>query len=82
MLVAIEAPLTAPRTRAACQRVALQGERDGGWVGGEGEGAQMGVGQNQWDYFGVGVGAPLILEPILVGSGMFTEGTGFRPMAK
>ena len=36
---------------------------------------QMAVGQNQWNYFGVGV--PPILEPILVGFGMFTKGTGF-----
>ena len=31
------------------------------------------MGQNQWYHFGVG--APLILEPILVGIGMFTGGT-------
>ena len=31
------------------------------------------VGQNQWYHFGVG--APPILEPILVGIGMFTGGT-------
>ena len=30
----------------------------------------MAVGQSQWYHFGVG--APLILEPILVGSRMFT----------
>ena len=35
----------------------------------------MAVGQNQW--YHVGVGAPPILEPILVGIGMFTGGTGF-----
>ena len=29
-----------------------------------------------------GAGAPPILEPIFVGIGMLTEGTGFRPMAK
>ena len=33
----------------------------------------MAVGQNQWYHFGVG--APPILEPILVGIGMFTGGT-------
>ena len=32
----------------------------------------MAVGQNQWYRFGVG--APPILEPILVGIGMFTDG--------
>ena len=32
------------------------------------------VGQNQWCRFGIG--APPILEPILVGIGMFTRGTG------
>ena len=31
--------------------------------------------QNQWYHFGIG--APPILEPILVGIGMFTGGTGF-----
>ena len=35
----------------------------------------MAVGQNRW--YHVGVGAPPILEPILVGIGMFTGGTGF-----
>ena len=38
----------------------------------------MAVGQNQWYRFGVG--APPILEPILVGIGMVTGGTGFSPM--
>ena len=33
------------------------------------------MGQNQWYHFGVG--APPIVEPILVGIGMFTEGTEF-----
>ena len=33
----------------------------------------MAVGQNQW--YHLGVGAPPILEPILVGIGMFTGGT-------
>ena len=33
------------------------------------------AGQNQWYHFGVG--APPIVEPILVGIGMFTGGTGF-----
>ena len=33
----------------------------------------MAVVQNQWYHFGVG--APPILEPILVGVGMFTGGT-------
>ena len=32
----------------------------------------MAMVRNQWYHFGVG--APLILEPILVGSGMFTGG--------
>ena len=32
------------------------------------------VGQNQW--YHLGVGAPPILEPILVGIGMFTGSTG------
>ena len=36
--------------------------------------------QNQW-YPILGVGAPPIFEPILVGLGMFTGGTGFGPMA-
>ena len=36
---------------------------------------QMAVGQHQWYHFLVG--APPILEPILVGVGMFTGGTGF-----
>ena len=31
--------------------------------------------QNQWYHFGTG--APLILEPILVGIAIFTGGTGF-----
>ena len=35
----------------------------------------LAVGQNQWYHFGVG--APPILEPTLVGIGMFTGGTGF-----
>ena len=35
----------------------------------------MAVRQNPWYHFGVG--APPILEPILVGIGMFTGGTGF-----
>ena len=35
----------------------------------------MAVGQNQWYHFGVG--ATPILEPILVGIGMFSGGTGF-----
>ena len=35
--------------------------------------SNMAVGQNQWYHFGVG--APTILEPILVGIGMFTGGT-------
>ena len=35
----------------------------------------MAVGQHQW--YHVGVGAPPSLEPILVGTGMFTGGTGF-----
>ena len=34
--------------------------------------SQLAVGQNQWYHFGVG--APPILEPILVGIGMFTGG--------
>ena len=38
----------------------------GGWE-------EMGVGQNQWYHFGVG--APPILEPILVGIGMFRGST-------
>ena len=41
---------------------------------------QMAVGPNQWYHFGVG--APPILGFILVGIGMFTGVTGFRPMAK
>ena len=36
--------------------------------------SDMAVGQNQYHF---GVGAPPILEPILVGIGMFTGGTGF-----
>ena len=36
----------------------------------------MAVGQKQWYHFGVGEFTP-ILEPILVGIGMFTGGTGF-----
>ena len=36
---------------------------------------KVAVGQNQSDH--IGVGAPPILEPILVGIGMFTGGTGF-----
>ena len=35
----------------------------------------MAVGQSHWYHFGVG--APPILEHILVGIGMFTGGTGF-----
>ena len=34
----------------------------------------MALGQNQWNYFGVG--APHILEPILVGIGMFPGSMG------
>ena len=36
---------------------------------------QVAVGQNQWYRFRVP--APPILEPFLVGIGMFTGGTGF-----
>ena len=35
----------------------------------------MAVGQNQWHHFGVGV--PPILEPILVGIGMFNVHWGY-----
>ena len=38
---------------------------------------QVAVGQNQWYHFGVG--APPILEPVLVGIGMFTGVLDFDP---
>ena len=39
--------------------------------------SRLAMGHNLWHHFGIG--APLILEPILVGIGIFTGVRGFDP---